>query len=468
MQHPVQDYLSSLVDRLRAERGGELATYIPVLAEADPERLGVAMATVTGRVHCAGDADTEFTIQSVSKPFAYAAALVDRGAENVDAAVGLNPSGEAFNELSLEEQSKRPDNAMINAGALAVHQLLVGPFAGRQERIDRVVGLMSLLAGRRLTVDRTTYESEMGASDRNFALAHMLRSHGILHDRAEDVVAGYVAQCSVLVTVRDLAVMGACLASGGVHPLTGERVLPSLVCRQVLSLMSSAGMYEAAGQWMAHVGIPAKSGVSGAVLGALPGQAGIAVFSPPLDAAGNSVRGVLAFERMSEDLNLHIMEADALGGTVVRFVRREGDTVLMHLQGVIRFGGAEAVATAMADLGTGDEPVAGDWQTPAYPEWEHEVLRAVDGVAAEHGDRVPREDEDPALAVAAATGDGSVPEAAAAREEEGSLRTVVLNLERVDRMTRVGRHLVSEGIRRLQGDGVEVQVVDPDGMLGVA
>ena len=123
MQHPVQDYLSSLVDRLRAERGGELATYIPVLAEADPERLGVAMATVTGRVHCAGDADTEFTIQSVSKPFAYAAALVDRGFAAVDRQVGLNPSGEAFNELSLEAESHRPDNAMINAGALAVHQL---------------------------------------------------------------------------------------------------------------------------------------------------------------------------------------------------------------------------------------------------------------------------------------------------------------------------------------------------------
>lgn len=162
------------------------------------------------------------------------------------------------------------------------------------------------------------------------------------------------------------------------------------------------------------------------------------------------------------------MEADALGGTVVRFVRREGDTVLMHLQGVIRFGGGEAVATAMADLGTGAEPAAGDWQSPAYPEWEDEVLGAIEGVAAEHGDRVPREDEDPALAMAAATGDGSVREAAAVREEEGPIRTVVLSLERVDRMTRVGRHLVSEGIRRLEADGVDVQVIDPDGMLSTA
>lgn len=140
-------------------------------------------------MHCAGVA--EFTIESVSKPFAYAAALVDRGAAAVDATVGLNPSGEAFNELSLKEQSQHPDHAMISAGTLAVHQLLVGPFAGRQERIDRVVGLMCLLAGRRPTVDWATYESEMGASDRNLALAHMPRSHGILHDRAEDVVAGY-------------------------------------------------------------------------------------------------------------------------------------------------------------------------------------------------------------------------------------------------------------------------------------
>ena len=158
------------------------AQYIPVLAEADPDRLGIALATPTGRLHSAGDADVEFTIQSASKPFTYAAALVDRGFAAVDRQVGLNPSGEAFNELSLEAESHRPDNAMINAGALAVHQLLVGPEASRKERLDRAVEIMSLLAGRRLAVDRETYESEMAVSDRNLSLGHMLRSYGVLQD----------------------------------------------------------------------------------------------------------------------------------------------------------------------------------------------------------------------------------------------------------------------------------------------
>lgn len=466
MKHPVPDYLQHLVDSLREDRRGALADYIPVLAQADPERLGIALATVTGRLHSAGDDETEFTIQSVSKPFAYAAALQDRGLDAVDARVGLNPSGEAFNELSLEAESKRPDNAMINAGALAVHQLLVGPDAGRQERLDRLVGFMSTLAGRRLEIDRETFESEMATSDRNLSLAHMLRSHGIIQDRAEDVVAGYIAQCAVRVTVRDLALMGACLASGGVHPLTGERVLPSLVCRQVLSVMSSSGMYDAAGQWLVNVGIPAKSGVSGAVLGALPGQVGLAVFSPRLDEVGNSVRGVEACRRMSEDMDLHLMEGDSLGGTVVRFARREGDTVLLHLQGVIRFGGGEAVVTAMTDLGTG--PAGGGraaWSEHDYPEWED----APHGdVAAEAGDRRPVDAADPETARAAATGDGSVHEAAACAVAEDGLpiRTVVLNLERVDRVTAVGRRLIDEGVDRLRADGVAVEVVDPDGLLG--
>ncbi|TFI48477.1 glutaminase A, partial [Micrococcus endophyticus] len=253
------------------------------------------------------------------------------------------------------------------------------------ERTERAVSLMSTLAGRRLRVDERTFESEMANADRNLALGHMLRSHGILQDRAEDVVAGYIAQCSVMVNVRDLAVMGATLASGGIHPLTGDRVLSSLVCRQVLSVMSSAGMYDAAGQWMAHVGIPAKSGVSGAVLGALPGQVGIGTYSPRLDPFGNSVRGVEMCRIMSEDLDLHIMEADAIGSTVVRSVRREGDTVHLHLQGVIRFGGGESVLAAMTELGTGADPDPVDWAHCFYPFSEEPDTAAGRAAAQDEG-----------------------------------------------------------------------------------
>ena len=438
MRHPIQDYLRSLHDSLRDSNEGELAQYIPTLATADPDRLGIALATVTGHLYSAGDDETEFTIQSVSKPFGYAAALMDRGRAEVDARVALNPSGEAFNELSLEAESHRPDNAMINAGAIAVHQLLVGPDARPQERIDRLVSLLSALAGRPLRVDQESYEAERAPADRNLSLGHMMRSHGIIQDRAEDVVAGYIAQCSVLVTARDLALMGACLAAGGLHPLTGERVIAARVARQVLSVMSSSGMYDDAGQWLVDVGIPAKSGVAGGVLGALPGQVGIGVFSPRLDAHGSSLRGVRVCRRMSEDLNLHIMEADALGGTVVRHVSREGASVRLHLQGVIRFGGADAVVSALADLGTGERRQRG-WS------W--------DG------------DEHPDVAACTAVGRGALEDAVAAGEEDGAIEEVVLNLERVDRVTEVGRRLMAEGVHRLEADGVRVRIDDPDGVL---
>ncbi|MEY8814427.1 glutaminase A [Micrococcus luteus] len=448
MRHPIPDYLASLITELGAVNPGETAPYIPVLAEADPDRLGIALATPTGRLHSAGDADVEFTIQSASKPFTYAAALVDRGFAAVDRQVGLNPSGEAFNELSLEVESHRPDNAMINAGALAVHQLLVGPEASRKERLDRAVEIMSLLAGRRLSVDRETYESEMAVSDRNLSLGHMLRSYGVLQDSAEEIVAGYVAQCAVLVTAKDLAVMGACLATGGIHPMTGERVLPSIVARRVVSVMTSSGMYDAAGQWLADVGIPAKSGVAGGVLGALPGRVGIGVFSPRLDEVGNSARGVLACRRLSEDFRLHLMDGDSLGGTAVRFVEREGDRVFLHLQGVIRFGGAEAVLDALTDLHTGAEKPGTGWDAAVYPRWQE---AAADSAA-----------------LSAATGGGAVYEAAAvaARDEnDGPIRTVVLNLARVDRIEDVGRRLIAEGVRRLQADGVRVEAEDPERIL---
>ena len=356
--------------------------------------------------------------------------------------------------IVLEEKLPRAVAAVLTgaalgaAGALYRRTLLVGPEASRKERLDRAVEIMSLLAGRRLSVDWETYESEMAVSDRNLSLAHMLRSYGVLQDSAEEIVAGYVAQCAVLVTAKDLAVMGACLATGGIHPMTGERMLPYIVARRVVSVMTSSGMYDAAGQWLADVGIPAKSGVAGGVLGALPGRVGIGVFSPRLDEVGNSARGVLACRRLSEDFRLHLMDGDSLGGTAVRFVEREGDRVFVHLQGVIRFGGAEAVLDALTDLDTGAEKPGTGWDAAVYPRWQE---AAADSAA-----------------LAAATSGGAVHEAAAvaARDEnDGPIRTVVLNLTRVDRIDDVGRRLIAEGVRRLQADGVRVEVEDPERIL---
>ena len=198
---------------------GELAGYIPELAGANPERLGAVFATVDGEVYGAGDADVEFTIQSISKPFAYALALADRGFSAVLAKVGVEPSGEAFNEISLENETGRPRNPMINAGAITTHSLLGSEHLLPAERVDRVVRGLSAFAGRRLEVDETVCVSEMENAHRNLASAHMLRSHNILTGDPRDVVEGYIRQCSVLVTARDLAVMAATLANQGVNPV---------------------------------------------------------------------------------------------------------------------------------------------------------------------------------------------------------------------------------------------------------
>ncbi|MBF6214049.1 glutaminase [Nocardia puris] len=343
MRSPVGDYLQEVLDALADERSGAVADYIPDLANADPDVFGAAVTTVAGRTYAAGDDEVEFSIQSISKPFAYAAALLDRGKETVLAAVGVEPSGEAFNELSLETGSRRPKNPMINVGAIATHDLLVGPGASVADKVERAREFFSALAGRELGIDESVFASELATADRNLSIAHMLRNYGVLQDDPHEVVEGYTRQCSITVTVRDLAVMGATLANGGVQPRTGERLMPPEVARQTLTVMAAAGMYDGVGEWFATVGIPAKSGVAGGLLGALPGQCGIAVVSPRLDAHGNSVRGIKVFQRLSADMGMHLMDSVPYGSTVLRGVHTSGGETVFELQGVIQFSGGEAV-----------------------------------------------------------------------------------------------------------------------------
>lgn len=343
MRTPIPDYLNEILDDLRDDDRGAVADYIPGLASADPDRLAVALTTVEGRTYAAGDSDVEFTIQSMSKPFAYAAALTDRGTTFVDGRIDIEPSGEAFNELSLETGTYRPKNAMINAGAITAHSLLVGEGASRDQRVERALAFFSTLAGRQLRIDETIYESELETADRNLSIAHMLHNYGIIEDDAHEAVEGYTAQCSILVTVSDIATMAATLATGGVQPVTGERVIAKPVARQTLSAMAAAGMYDAAGSWFSDVGIPAKSGVAGGLIGALPGQVGLGAFSPRLDEHGNSVRGVELFSRMSKDMGFHLMEVETTGSRALRDIRTEGDTTTVDLQGTVNFSGAEAI-----------------------------------------------------------------------------------------------------------------------------
>ena len=353
MHSPIPSYLDEVLQSVAADRTGVLANYIPELAEVDPERLGASIAMVDGELYASGDTDSLFTIQSISKPFVYALALADRGFEKVLDKVGVEPSGEPFNEISLEDSSGRPLNPMINAGAITTHSLVGTETMNRAERMERVISGLSAFAGRSLEVDEAVYSSEIEHAHRNLAIAHMLRSHDILTENPTGVVEGYTRQCSLLVTVQDLAMMAATLANYGIQPVTGEQVVPKTVVRQVLSVMFTCGMYNAAGDWATQVGIPAKSGVGGGIIGAVPGQLGLATFSPRLDVHGNSVRGVSLFERFSSDMGMHVMNIPTVARSAIRANYRIGSgekiTQVIQLQGRIRFAGAERVIREIVD-----------------------------------------------------------------------------------------------------------------------
>lgn len=388
MRTPVDQYLADVLRRCRDNRDGALADYIPELAMVDPELMGVAACMADGTIYAAGDADHLLTIQSMSKPFVYALALSDPGQDTVDAHVGVEPSGDAFNQLSLGRDG-RPRNAMINAGAIATHALIGGPGATDAERFRRILEGLSAFAGRRLDVDETVFRSEFETSFRNRGIANMLRSVDVIAQEPLDVVREYTRQCAIRVTVRDLAVMAVTLAMGGVNPRTRERVVPAWVCRRVLSVMMTCGMYDAAGDWMTTVGIPAKSGVSGGVLGALPGQVGLAAFSPKVDEHGHSVRGVRVFGRFSKDLSLHLMEVQEAR---VRILQSSGEVELrdgtarhLQLRGALYFGSVERLLRELGDVPTGDALVVDLTEvTNINPIGRRMLLDAMAGIGEDH------------------------------------------------------------------------------------
>ena len=315
IRSPVADYLATVHDECRSIRSGAVADYIPELAKADPDWFGIVLATVDGQIYEVGDASQQFTIQSVSKPFAYGAMLDAHGHTMVEKRVGVEPTGNAFNAILVDEGSRRPFNPMVNAGAIVTTGLAPG-FDDDERRSGLFDGL-SRFAGRPLEIDRVVYESEHSTGHRNRALAHLMRSYEMLED-VDAALDLYFEQCSLIVSCRDLAVMAATLANAGVNPLTHERVIHDRNVERVLSVMSSCGMYDYAGEWDYTVGLPAKSGVSGGLIAVLPGQLAIAVYSPPLDERGNTVRGIAVCERLSRDLELHGKRARRRGASAVR------------------------------------------------------------------------------------------------------------------------------------------------------
>ncbi len=302
----IEGALESLYARYRVCDEGRIADYIPELAKADPGCFAIGIVTVDGEVFEVGDAESAFTIQSLSKPFTHALALADRGRESVMRRVGVEPSGDSFDSIIRLDASNRPHNPMVNAGAIAVTSMIEG--AGPGHRLERMLDMLGRTMGRRPVIDETVFESERSTGHRNRAMAHLMMNFGILDRDVEEILDLYFRQCSVVVTARDMATMAATLANGGVNPITGDAAVKREYIRDVLTVMHTCGMYNYAGEWAYTVGLPAKSGVSGGIIAVVPGQFGICVYSPPVDERGNSVRGIRVFEDLSRNSGMHVFE----------------------------------------------------------------------------------------------------------------------------------------------------------------
>ena len=269
----LDEVLSAIHGRHIENRNGALANYIPQLAAVDPERFGIAVATIDGRLHTAGDVDEPFTIQSVSKAFVYCLALELVGREAVLSRVGVEPSGDAFNAIVFDPYTNRPFNPMVNAGAITVAGIVRD--AAGAGAFDLILDRMSDAAGRRLDVDEAVYRSESETGHRNRAIGHLLRNVGVLEGPVDEVLDLYFRQCSILVTATDLARMGATLAHIGENQMTGRQVFYLDAVRDTLAVMFTCGMYDDLGHWAFDVGVPAKSGVGGGICGVVNRQLGI-------------------------------------------------------------------------------------------------------------------------------------------------------------------------------------------------
>lgn len=366
---PIQDHLDDLLARFRGLDDGQVADYIPELGLADPNGFGICIATHDGFVYETGDCRQPFTIQSISKPLTYGLALEVHGEAAVLEKIGVEPSGDAFNAISLHPRTGAPRNPLINAGAIAACGLVPG--ATVEAKTARILDTFSRYAGRPLDIDEQVYASESATGYRNRAIGWMLRNFAILEEEPTPTLETYFRQCSIRVTCRDLALMGATLANGGVNPVTGVRAVAQAQVGRMLSVMATCGMYDFSGEWLFHTGLPAKSGVGGGILAVQPGRIGIAVFSPRLDAQGNSVRGIAVCRELAAGLDLHLLspaqrEAPAVRvsvsgcGAVSRLRRptavaerllQQGERLrLMHLQGALGFASTEPVVRELCAL----------------------------------------------------------------------------------------------------------------------
>jgi glutaminase len=286
---------------------GKVANYIPELSKANIDTLGVYVVTLNGEEYFAGDYETKFTIQSISKVITLMLALLDNGKEKVFEKVGVEPTADAFNSIiNLETKNdQKPLNPMINAGAIATASLIKGSNA--DEAFSRILEFTRKITGNpHIEINSNVYESEKLTADRNRALAYFMKGAGVIENDVEDVLEVYFKQCSMEVSCKDIARIGAMIANDGVECINGERIVPREIARLVKTIMTTCGMYDASGQFAVDIGIPAKSGVGGGILAAVPKRMGIGVLGPSLDIRGNSLAGIKVLEELSKELDLSI------------------------------------------------------------------------------------------------------------------------------------------------------------------
>jgi glutaminase len=316
----VQSAVDGAFAKFKDLQEGKNADYIPALAKVDPNLFGIAVVTIDGKVYTAGDVKTEVSIQSISKVFTMAQVIQEQGLESVEKRIGVDATGARFNSIIAVEAVRTvvgtgaPEmNPLVNAGAISATSMVTGGTA--DEVWKKIIGFHNDAAGRSLSVLQDVYKSESDTNQRNQAIGALMLAYGYIRDNWQQAVDLYTRQCSIGVNAKDLATMAATLAAGGKNPVTGKQVMDAAKVPGVLAVMATAGLYDDSGKWLYHTGLPAKSGVGGGIIAVSPGKFGIAVVSPPLDDAGNSVRAQRAIAAISNALGGNPYAAKAKTGS---------------------------------------------------------------------------------------------------------------------------------------------------------
>jgi glutaminase len=311
-----QTAVNAAYAKFKGDTDGKNADYIPALAKVDPNLFGIALVTVDGKVFSAGDISTEVSIQSISKVFTMAQVIQEQGPESIEKRIGVDATGARFNSIIAVEAVKTvqgtgaPEmNALVNPGAISATSMVTG--ASADEVWNKIIGTYNDYAGRSLNMLQDVYKSESDTNQRNQAIGALMFAYGYIKNNWQQAVDLYTRQCSVGVNAKDLAMMAATLANGGKNPVSGKQIMDEAKVPEVLAVMATAGLYDDSGKWLYHTGLPAKSGVGGGIIAVSPGKFGIAVVSPPLDDAGNSVRAQRAITAISNDLGGNPLAAKA-------------------------------------------------------------------------------------------------------------------------------------------------------------